>query len=353
MKRIEVAASAPYEVELGADILPLLGQRVSALCPKAERAVLVTDDTVYPLHGETALAALRQAGLEAEAYTVPHGEASKNAAELTALLNFLAQRHITRSDVLIALGGGVVGDLTGFAAAVYMRGISYIQAPTTLLSAVDSSVGGKTAVDLPAGKNLMGAFWQPRHVLCDISALDTLPDSIFTDGCAEVIKTAVLFDPELFALLEKTGKAFDRELVIARCVSHKRDIVAQDEFDTGRRGLLNLGHTLGHALEAAGGFALSHGQAVAIGMAVVCRAAARAGLCGASLPERVCALLDRFGLPTGTDMPMVRLMPAMLSDKKRSGDRVSVVVPEALGSCRLCPMDAGELQKFMEAGLAP
>lgn len=352
MKIISVPAASPYEVEIGSGAAELLGARVKALCPKAERAVLVTDDSVFPLRGDAALASLRDAGLAAAPHIVPHGEASKSTERLIGLLNFLADCHMTRSDVLVALGGGMVGDLAGFAAAVYMRGISYFQVPTTLLAAVDSSVGGKTAVDLPAGKNLMGAFWQPKRVLCDISALDTLPDAVFADGCAEVIKTAVLFDPALFALLEEQGKGFDREDVIARCVSHKRDIVARDEFDAGCRGLLNLGHTLGHAVEAAGGYTLSHGRAVAIGMAVVCRASARAGFCGEGLPERVCALLTRFGLPTATDMTIDRLMPAMLSDKKRSGDRVSVVAAEDIGKCSLRPMDAEELKNFMGSGLA-
>ena len=352
MRTIEVAASIPYEVELGRDILPLLGERIKDICPKAESVVLVSDDTVFPLCGKAALSALRGAGLTAEAYTVPHGEASKNATQLTQLLNFLAERRITRSDALVALGGGMVGDLTGFAAAVYMRGVAYFQVPTTLLAAVDSSVGGKTAVDLPAGKNLMGAFWQPRRVMCDIALLDTLPESIFTDGCAEVIKTAVLFDPELFALLEADGKAFDRETVIARCVTHKRDIVARDEFESGCRSLLNLGHTLGHAVEACSDYRLSHGRSVAIGLAAVCRAAARVGICNEALPRRVCALLEKFGLPIKTGTPIEDLMPVMLSDKKRSGSRVSVVVPETLGKCSLRPMDAGELQKFMESGLS-
>lgn len=351
MTAIDIPASAPYQAVIGPGILPTLGEALRSLCPQAARAVLVTDDSVYPLHGAAALESLREAGLEAEAYILPHGEGSKTAQNLIELLNFLTERRLTRSDALAALGGGVIGDLTGFAAAVYMRGIAYIQVPTTLLAAVDSSVGGKTAVDLPAGKNLMGAFWQPRRVICDTALLDTLPPEIFTDGCAEVIKTAVLFDPALFDLLAQSGRDFDRETVIAQCVSHKRDVVAGDEFDTGRRGLLNLGHTLGHAAEACSGFSLSHGRAVAIGMAAVCRASARAGICERDLPERVCRVLSDFGLPTETDIPIERLMGPMLSDKKRSGQLVSVVVPERLGQCAFRPMDAGQLRKFMESGL--
>ena len=352
MRVIDVKASAPYRVEIGPGALALTGARVRELCPRALRAVVVSDDNVFPLHGESVLESLRAAGLEAEPWVVPHGEASKNAGVLIELLNFLTRRHMTRSDVLVALGGGMTGDLTGFAAAVYMRGIPYFQCPTTLLAAVDSSVGGKTAVDLPAGKNLMGAFWQPRAVLCDTDALETLPEDVFTAGCAEVIKTAILFDPALFRTLERDGPAFRREDVIARCVEHKRDVVAEDEFDTGRRGLLNLGHTLGHAVEARSDFRLSHGQAVAIGTAVVCRAAARAGLCDPDLPRRVTALLESFSLPVATDIPISELMGPMLSDKKRSGDRVNVIVPEAIGRCVQKPMDEETLKTFMEAGLA-
>lgn len=353
MKIIDVNTGAPYRVEIGAGALTLLPERLKTLCPKTQRIVVVSDDNVFPLHGEAVMAALRGAGYAAETYILPHGEASKNAENLLALLNFGTKRGLARSDVFVALGGGMVGDLTGFAAAVYMRGIAYIQCPTTLLSAVDSSVGGKTAVDLPAGKNLMGAFWQPKAVLCGTDTLATLPDPVFTAGCAEVIKTAILFDPALFAALERDGKAFDREKVIARCVGHKRDVVAEDEFDTGRRALLNLGHTLGHAVEARSDFTLSHGEAVAIGTAVVCRAAARHGFCDDILPARVGALLDRFGLPTQTSMTIDELMPAMLSDKKRSGAVVNVIVPEALGSCAVRPMDADALKAFMEAGLKP
>lgn len=353
MNTIDVPASKPYQVMIGSGALAELGGQSSALCPKAERVCVISDDTVYPLHGERAVSSLRSAGLEPEAFILPHGEASKNTDNLLALLNFLTEKRFTRSDVLVALGGGVIGDLAGFAAAVYMRGVAYIQCPTTLLAAVDSSVGGKTAVDLPAGKNLMGAFWQPKCVLCDTDTLDTLPDDTLTDGCAEVIKTAILFDPSLFASLSIHGKNSNRADVIARCVRHKSDVVEKDEFDTGLRGLLNLGHTLGHAAEACSDYALSHGRAVAIGTAVVCRAAARGGLCGHDVPESVCALLTRFGLPTVTDIPIDRLMVPMLSDKKRSGGTVNVVVPERIGKCVLRPMDADTLRSFMESGLKP
>lgn len=351
MKTIPVPASKAYHVSIGPGLLVGLGREIHSLCPRAERALLVADSTVFPIHGEAAMMALRESGLAADAFVFPAGESAKTAQTLLELLNAATGFSLTRADVFVALGGGVTGDLTGFAAAVYMRGADYIQVPTTLLAAVDSSVGGKTAVDLPAGKNLMGAFWQPRAVLCDTGLLDTLPDSVFTDGCAEVIKTALLFDPALFELLEQEGRAFPREDVIARCVEHKRNIVAEDEFDTGRRALLNLGHTLGHAVEACSEFSVSHGQAVAIGMATVARAAHRAGFCAGDVPKRLTALLEKFGLPTRTDIPLERLMAPMQSDKKRAGNTVTLVVPEGIGRCGLRPMDAEALKLFMEAGL--
>ena len=352
MNTVHIPVGLPYDMQIGPGLLGTLADRAKALCPKAARFLVVTDDAVGPLWLQKAIHPLFAADLPFSVYTLPHGEASKTSSSLVDLLNFAAAEHLTRSDVFLALGGGMVGDLTGLAAATYMRGVSYIQLPTTLLAAIDSSVGGKTAVDLPAGKNLMGAFWQPRAVLCDTDTLATLPRADFISGCAEVIKTAVLFDEELFDLLEAAGPDFDREAVITRCVGYKRDVVAEDERDTGRRALLNLGHTLGHAVEAESGFALTHGQAVAIGMATVCRAAAIGGLCGPEVPRRVDVILEKFGLPIVTDAPFDALMGRMLSDKKRSGGTISLVVPERIGRCCVRPMTTEAAAAFLKEGLS-
>ena len=247
--------------------------------------------------------------------------------------------------MIVALGGGVVGDLAGFAAASYLRGIRFIQVPTTLLAAVDSSVGGKTAIDLPAGKNLAGAFCQPSLVLCDTDTLNSLPLDIFRDGCAEVIKYGVLYDPKLFAHLEEKGLSFDREAVITRCVELKRDVVMEDEFDTGARMKLNLGHTVGHGVEAKSHFAISHGKAVAIGMAIVSRASACADT------PRIVALLEQFGLPTRTDYSADDLFSYTLSDKKRSGGTVNLIIPRAIGDCAIVPTKVESLKSFIQAGL--
>ena len=350
MTTIEVRASKCYNVEIGSGILPSLGEKVKAL-GMVQKVCIVSDSNVWPLYGAATDASLRAAGLNTCSFVFPAGEASKCGATFLELLNFLAENRLTRSDVLVALGGGVVGDLTGFAAACFLRGIRFIQVPTTLLAAVDSSVGGKTAIDLPAGKNLAGAFCQPSLVLCDTNCLNSLPEDIFRDGCAEVIKTAILFNEALFMELVREGIRFDRERVIAACVRHKRDIVTADEFDRGARQLLNLGHTIGHAVEAGSDFSLSHGKAVAIGTAIIARASAQFGICGQGTASRIMWLLERFGLPIFTPGSAADLCSLALSDKKRSGDSVNLIVPLRIGQCVLRPTPVSELETFIQAGL--
>lgn len=350
MKTITVSASRTYEVIIGSGLLPSLGVQ-AARVTKVGTAAIISESNVWPLYGEAAEKSLTDAGFRVVHFVFPAGEASKNGGTYLEILDFLAQNHVTRSDCIIALGGGVTGDMAGFAAATFLRGIAYIQVPTTLLAAVDSSVGGKTAIDLEAGKNLVGAFYQPRLVLCDTDTLNTLPEDIFRDGCAEVIKYGVLYDPALFSHLTEKGLAFDRENVIARCVELKRDVVMEDEFDTGERQKLNLGHTIGHSVEARSNFTVSHGKAVAIGMAIVSRASSRYGICSAQTRDRIIHTIRKFGLPTETDQTADSLFSCALSDKKRSGGTVNLVVPEAIGCCSLRPTPVSELKSFIEAGL--
>lgn len=350
MKTIEVSASGSYQVKIGSGLLSTLGVQVAGIC-RSGTAAIVSDSNVWPLYGKIATESLENAGFRVVSFVFSAGEESKNGQTYLELLNFLASRQVTRSDCLIALGGGVVGDLTGFAAATYLRGIAYIQVPTTLLAAVDSSVGGKTAIDLPAGKNLAGAFYQPRLVLCDTDTLTTLPEEIFRDGCAEVIKYGVLYDPQLFSQLMLSGPDFDRESVIARCVELKRDVVAMDEFDNGLRQKLNLGHTVGHGIEGHSNFTVSHGRAVAMGMAIVARAAAAGGLCSQADADAIVQILERFHLPTGTDYAAEDIYRCALSDKKRSGGKVNLIVPRAVGRCDILPTPVEELKSFIEAGL--
>lgn len=350
MTTIEVNASKCYTVQIGSGLLPGLGQKAAAL-GGAEKVCIVSDSNVWPLYGPAAVASLHMAGFKTCAFVFPAGEASKNGTTFLELLNFLAENRLTRSDMLVALGGGVVGDLTGFAAACYLRGVRFIQVPTTLLAAVDSSIGGKTAIDLPAGKNLAGAFWQPSLVLCDTDTLSTLPEEIFRDGCAEVIKTAILYGDALFMELVRSGLNFDREAVISACVLQKREIVENDEFDRGQRQLLNLGHTFGHAVEKRSDFTLSHGKAVAIGTAIAARAAVHAGVCQQATATRIMWLLEKFGLPIFTHYTAAELLDAALSDKKRSGDTVNLILPRDIGDCAICPTAISELESIIQAGL--
>ena len=344
MNTVTVNASRSYDILIGQGLLSRLGEQAARL-EKATKVCIVSETTVWPLYGCAAQHSLEEAGFEVTSFVFPAGEASKNGLTWLELLNHLARQKLTRSDLIVALGGGVVGDLAGFAAASYLRGIRFIQVPTTLLAAVDSSVGGKTAIDLPAGKNLAGAFCQPSLVLCDIDTLNTLPREIFLDGCAEVIKYGILYDPKLFAHLEEFGPDFDRKAVITRCVELKRDVVMEDEFDTGERMKLNLGHTIGHGVEAKSSFAISHGKAVAIGTAIVSRASrcADAG--------RILSILKQFELPTDTGYSAEDLYTYTLSDKKRSGGTVHLIIPQSIGSCSIVPTPVEQLLPFIKAGL--
>ena len=350
MNTVTVSASKQYEIRIGSGLLSGLGKAIRSLAaPKT--VCLVSESTVFPLYGAAAVRSLENAGLNVVCFVFPAGEESKNGETYLELLNFLAQNQLTRSDWIVALGGGVVGDLAGFAAATYLRGIPFVQVPTTLLAAVDSSVGGKTAIDLPAGKNLAGAFYQPSLVLCDTDVLASLPEDVFRDGCAEVIKYAILYDKAMFSSLEQTGLDFDREQIITRCVQLKRDVVMVDEFDTGARMKLNLGHTVGHGIETKSQFSISHGKAVAMGTAIVARAAAAMGMCPDADCKRIVSLLQQFGLPVATKYCASDLFQYALSDKKRSGGSVNLILPRSIGDCAIVPTPVQQLESWIQAGL--
>ncbi len=345
MKTVHVQASTSYDILIGNGLLSRLGKFLLDVFGKPCKIAIISDSNVFPIYEKSVADNLNQTGFETVSYCFPAGEASKSAATYLEIVNFLAQRHITRTDAVLALGGGVVGDLTGFAAATYLRGIRYVQIPTSLLAMVDSSVGGKTAIDLPFGKNLVGAFYQPRLVVCDLDVLNTLPEAVFRDGCAEVIKYSVLYDAALFDHLQKHGLDFDRLAVISRCVELKRNVVAEDEFDNGARQKLNLGHTIGHGIEAQSNFTISHGQAVAIGMAIV----SKAGCPG--IYEKLLDVLKKFQLPTTTTLSAKQLYDSALSDKKRSGNTVNLIVPKKIGDCAIVPTEIKKLESFIEEGL--
>jgi len=348
MKTITVSASKKYDILIGDGLLDDAGPAIRCAAG-GNAAGIVSDDNVYALYGERLNITLAENGYRVADYVFPHGEQNKNTETFVSIINFLADERIGRSDIVVALGGGVAGDLAGFAAACYMRGVRFVQIPTTLLAAVDSSVGGKTAVNAAAGKNLAGAFYQPELVLCDTSLLSTLTAEIFADGCAEVIKYGVIFDRELFDSLETPIN--DRlEDIISKCVAIKRDIVAEDEFENGRRKLLNFGHTVGHALESLSGYTIPHGRAVASGMAVVTRAAAAMGICDTGCVTELTRMLRLYGLPDDAPYAAGNIARACLSDKKRDGSFLTMVFPAAIGECVLKDIPVDELEAVIRSG---
>lgn len=356
MRSIHVnASSQPYDVEVGVGTLDELGERIRAVLGNV-RCCVVTETNVGPIYAKRVESSLSSAGLEVTRRVVfPAGESHKTLSTLGSILSALAVRELTRDDVVIALGGGVTGDMAGLAAALYLRGIPVVQVPTSLLAMVDSSVGGKTAVDLPAGKNLVGAFWQPSLVLADVETLSTVPADLFRDSCGEVIKHAVLADAALLDDLCERPLTTDRSAerlsaIVARNVEIKRDVVSADERERGLRQTLNLGHTIGHAIEAASDFSLGHGSCVAAGLCMIARASVRRGWCEPQVAESIVCCVAAHGLPTGTDVDAPALMSYVSHDKKRHGNEVNIVVPRAIGSCEIRRVSLSELQELIELG---
>ena len=345
---VTVKAQKQYNVYIGAGLLSEAGQRIKALMPDS-RAAIITDSNVAPLHLQALQDSLKTADIDSSVFVFPAGEQSKRLGTVENILEWMAQQGFSRTDCVIALGGGVTGDMAGFAAAVYLRGIRYVQIPTTLLAAVDSSVGGKTGVDLGAGKNLAGAFKQPEIVLCDTDTLKTLPEHEIADGMAEVIKYGVLFSARLFDTLAD-GKPDDLTDIITECVSLKAHIVEIDELEKCERKLLNLGHTLGHAIEKCSNFTVTHGHAVAIGMALVARAGEAMGITQPGTAERVESCLRRHSLPISCDYDAQMLAQAAMSDKKRAGDSITLVLIDRLGECLLKKEPVSKLCDYARFG---
>ena len=337
MKTLTVALERrSYEIHIGSGLLAGAGAAVRAVCPRAGRLFLVTDSHVAPLYARKLEESLTGAGFEVARHVIPAGESSKCAGQLSELWEQMMDFPLTRTDAVIALGGGVVGDLAGFAAATVLRGVDFIQIPTTLLAQVDSSVGGKVAVDLKAGKNLAGAFWQPKLVLMDTDTLATLPDPTFADGMAEVIKYGCIRDREFFDFLRaRPSRAeimAEIEPVLYTCCDIKRQVVESDERDTGERMLLNFGHTLGHAYELAGHYETwTHGQAVAAGMAAACRVGVTLGITPPEVPGQVEEALAALGLPTAIPCARDNYAAAVGRDKKGEGEDISLILLAELG----------------------
>lgn len=350
MKNIAVHTNPEYCASVGGGLLSSAGSMLRPVLPEAERIVLVTDDNVALLWADLLEAGLHEAGWCPARFVLPQGENAKTTEQYVALLSFLAEEELTRTDAVIALGGGALCDLAGFAAATYLRGIPFVTVPTTLLSMTDAAVGGKTGINLPAGKNLAGAFAQPAAVICDTDTLSTLPAAEFTEGCAEVLKYAVLGSRPLFDSLRFTGRRFHREPVVAECIEMKAGFVTGDERDRGSRRFLNLGHTVGHAVEARSGYSVGHGSAVAMGMAVVTKAAAERGICDGGDAAAILAVMNTLGLPVSAPYSLDELVPYLRHDKKRSGSRYGLVLPESVGRCRIEAMREEDMIEFLKAG---
>ena len=338
-----------YDIHVGYGILAEAGRMLKPLARGP--MPVVTDATVSEIHLAAFLESCGRAGLDAHPVVMPPGEGSKSFSGLADLSGALLNAGVDRGGLIVALGGGVTGDMAGFAAGCYLRGVRYVQIPTTLLAAVDSSVGGKTAVDLVAGKNLAGLFHQPSLVLCDTDTFATLSPDEFANGAAEAIKTGILDDEALFSLFETGDVRTKISEIVAQCVAFKARIVEADETETGIRKTLNLGHTAGHAIERYSDYTIPHGQAVAIGLAIIARAAEKLGWATEPIARRIEAALARNGLPVTTTFSPEALAQAALSDKKRAGGTITLVVPKKIGDCALVDLPVEQLLEVFRAGL--
>lgn len=355
MKSLRVALGArSYDIRIERDCLKNAGEHIRAVCPKAKKLFVVTDSNVGPLYCNQVKASLEQAGFAAHIHIIPAGEASKNPSQLSMLWEDMLEFGLTRTDAVAALGGGVVGDLAGFAAATVLRGVDFIQLPTTLLAQVDSSVGGKVAVDLEHGKNLAGAFWQPKLVLMDPATLDTLNDTTFSDGMAEVVKYGCIADGAFFDRLaahpSRSAIMSDIESILYTCCDIKRQVVEEDELDTGRRMLLNFGHTIGHAYELVGHYQTwTHGQAVAAGMCVAAKLGVALNVTPADVPAQIEALCNPFGLPTAIPCDAATYAAAVGRDKKGTGTDISVILLQTLGHAISYKMPKAQLVRLLNS----
>lgn len=349
MEKVTVNVRGGYDILIDKGMLDQCGEYIKAVKSEGKCAV-ITDDNVDGFYGERVMNSLENAGISAVKYVFPHGEASKNHSTLLGIYDFLAEHGFTRSDYIAALGGGVVGDTAGYAAATYMRGIDFIQIPTTGISQSDSSVGGKTAVDIKAGKNLVGAFHQPRLVICDPETLSTLTPEFYSDGMAEIIKHGMIKSEELFELLLTRDIKENLVEIMKRNVTIKGNVVENDEREKGERMLLNFGHTLGHALEKYYDFTgLTHGFAIAVGMSTFTHIAERRGMCKTGVADKLDALLTKCGLPLTDPAPMDELFKISLGDKKHLANGMNVVICSDIGKGEVVKMSVDEYEKFLKS----
>lgn len=346
MKTLRVNAGKGYDILIDKGIIKNSGEYIRNLS-NAKKICLISDSNVYPIYGETVQASLNSSGYSTYTYVFEAGEASKTTSTVISMVEFMAENELTRGDLVVALGGGVTGDMAGFAAAVYLRGIDFVQIPTSLLAQVDSSVGGKTAVDLPRGKNLCGAFHQPILVLIDTDTLDTLPPHYFSDGLAEAIKMGCIKSESLFYKIENGNVHSIIDEIIYECDMLKAGVVERDEKEHGERALLNFGHTAGHAIEKLHNFTtISHGEAVGIGMVLISKAGEQNGITKPGTAERIEKVLIKNNLMTEDSHALPDIISAMNADKKRTGDSINFTLIRAIGDSYNQKIKYEDIPKF-------
>ncbi len=360
MKGIYVGAKKPYKVIIGAGALTQVGAIMKRTDDKITKVLIVSETNVAPLYLETVKKGLEIAKYEVFEYVFEAGEQSKNINTITKMWAVMAENGFTRTDAIVALGGGVTGDMCGFAAATFLRGIKVFQVPTSLLAMVDASVGGKTGIDLPEGKNLVGAFHQPAAVIEDTDCLKTLSDEVFTEGMAEVLKYAFIMDLELYDLLKKNadeGKALtlreDSELlekVVGMCVSDKVEVIVEDEFDNGRRQTLNYGHTIGHVIERDNNFKLAHGNCVAKGMGIMITAGEANGKCASDVADEMRNLIKAYGLEVEDKITPDEMIAGAMNDKKKRGNTISTIEVNTIGKAEIVKRTPEEFLEFLKKG---
>lgn len=346
MQTIEIQTSHPYPVFVGSNLISNIAQMLEPVC-KYQKVAIVTDDIVEKLYLDQVIRSFPNSD-HVFSIVFPNGEQTKNSENLLKLYAFYTEKQITRSDLIIALGGGVIGDLTGYSAATYLRGVKYIHIPTTLLAQVDSSVGGKTAINIPQGKNLVGSFYQPVAVFCDIDTLSSLSEVNFSSGVAEVIKYGCIYDKALFDQISKIRNPETLVKIITRCIKIKAEVVNQDEFDTGLRMILNFGHTIGHAVEKQYHFSTyTHGQAVAIGMVKMTQLSEKAGLTEPGTAQQIAALCQQFGLPTDCEISQEELFASCCLDKKNMNTTIHIILLKQIGECFIHQIPHDQFQEFL------
>ena len=346
MKKLTVNVNDKYDILIEKGLLSKSGSLIKSVMP-CKKLALISDTNVYPLYGDTVKKQLEDEGYEVFTFVFKAGETSKKTSTVVEMVEFMAENQLTRGDGVVALGGGVCGDMAGFAAAIYLRGIQFVQIPTTLLSQVDSSVGGKTAVDLPQGKNLCGAFHQPSLVIIDPNVLETLTDHFFADGMGEVIKSGCIKSAHLFERLEKENPKDFIEDMIFECLDIKRQVVENDEKEHGERALLNFGHTCGHAIEKLWNFeTISHGEAVGIGMVMISQVSEKLKITEEGTTDRIINVLNKNNMKIKDTHTTAEIVAAMSADKKRTSDGIKFVVLKSIGDSFIYPVKNEDITKI-------